>query len=596
MKIRFATIVVALSMITAGRPSAADCLLQFEALAAADKATVEVVAKGKVLMRLRDGTPTALRPRAQAVADKLNVAAMSGARPADVTVKLVDQQAQLLVTGTVIITVDAALAKSANSSVEGLARNWAANVRNILTEPYLALSPYSELLVPVGESRTVKWGGTAGKPDITRVGDDTVISVQDVTDGNRLAVWALQPGETKLSFGINDCSHTISVICRKWAAHVPSTSRLQVSGGGLRKENLSQAIQCLVHSVSGLEPGARLTIGGPVASAGGYQIDVKAEGAAYLPVIRTHAVQIQKIAAPEMTADTLLVSNVPEKVPGPAVLLREHISQRRGARLLWHHVNASTRPMRLVVRVHNPGDSTIPLHLTEGRAGPSGDELFAGHVATSRFISDLFSGTGYVSPIPGRSSAEISEVRLRPGELASGVKRMVPLGDGEFTVEVVADENVSASERLVTYSSMSASIDRRTSGYMYDGEKLVDMHHKVGDGWTFYSLGKDTDVSTTGNPLMGSYGVLHRINATAENPTEQQALIEVTMHPRGGIARGVFWIEGHMVETPMLDNQSERVIHKAIVPPRGRYSVRLFTMPQSGSHYPVLLTLRSRPG
>lgn len=595
MRNRCAAVVVAVLVLVSTGVGTCNCLLQFEAFAGADNASAQVVARGKVILRLRGGSAEGLLTRAQAIAQKMNTAAMGGARPADVTVKAADKQAQLIVAGQAIVTVDAALAKSANSSAEGLAQSWAANVKAVLADPYLTITPYPEVLVPVGESRTIRWGGTAGRPDSISVADESVVTMQDSQDGKGVVVWALQPGDTQVTVGLRDCSSVISVLCRKWAARIPPTSQLQVSGARLRKEQLPQAVECLVRSVTNLEPGAWLAIGAPVTSADGYQVNVKAEGDAYLPVMRTHMVQIQRIAAPEMTADTLLVSNVPEKVAGPAVLLREHLGHRQGARLLWHHVNASSSLMHLSVRVHNLGDRTVPLHLTEGRAGPSLDELFAGHVAASRFISDLFSGIGYVLPIPGGSSIEISEVRLRPRELASGVKRMVPLNDGELIVEVTAEETTGTSRRSVTAAPGSMYADRPTSGFAYDGEKLVDMLHTVGDGWCFYSLGKDTDMSTAGNPLMGSYGVLHRINATVENPTDRSAAIELVMHPRGGIARGVFWIEGRLVETPMLDNQTERVIHRATVPAGSRYSVRVFTIPQSGSHYPVLLTLRSRP-
>ena len=428
MRNRCAAVVVAVRVLVSTGVGTCNCLLQFEAFAGADNTSAQVVARGKVILRLRGGNAEGLLTRAQAIAQKMNTAAMSGARPTDVTVKAADQQAQLIVAGQAVVTVNAALAKSANSSAEGLAQSWAANVKAVLADPYLTITPYPEVLVPVGESRTIRWGGTAGRPDSISVADESVVTMQDSQDGKGVVVRALQPGDTQVTVGLRDCSSVISVLCRKWAARIPPTSQLQVSGARLRKEQLPQAVECLVRSVTNLEPGAWLAIGTPVTSADGYQVNVKAEGGAYLPVVRTHMVQIQRIAAPEMTADTLLVSNVPEKVAGSAVLLREHLGQRQGARLLWHHVNASSSPMHLSVRVHNLGDRAIPLHLTEGRAGPSLDELFAGHVAASRFMSDLFSGIGYVLPISPVASSRVGQWRQAYG--ATGRWRADRRGDG----------------------------------------------------------------------------------------------------------------------------------------------------------------------
>ncbi len=578
--------------VATGSAQTVNCVLQFEASRPADGLSAQVTGRGKVILRLRGSAGDRLGERAQTVADRLNQVAMAGAGPGDVVVKTSRNRARIIVAGDDILAIDAALAKRCKSSPAGLAQTWAENLKAVFKEPYLTLSPYRELLVPVGETRLLRWGGTCGKPDGGEIADGAIATSQMEVEQKVFAVWALQPGTTALVVTAQDGRHTITLVCKKWAAQIPASSQLQVSGGTLRRDSLLQAVESLVRSAARPEPNAQLNCAEPIAVSGGYQVRVEAWGDGYLPLARVHRVEVQRIPAPQLTADVLLVSNLPEKVTEPAVLLREAVAEGGSTRLLWHHVNLADRALWMAVLLHNLADSDARVHFTGAKAGPSTDEIFAGHTAATRFLSDLFSGTGYVLTIPPRTSIELSAVKLRPFELASGLARLVPLQQAQLIIEVVFKQRRAQSG---FFSSVAQNLhdNPNTSGFEFEGDRIVDLRHTVGGGWGFYSLGKGIDVNSRGRELAGSYGVLHRINAVVENPTNQPAVVEVVMRPRGGIARGTFWIDGKLVETPMLTNASEQVIYRAMVGAKSTYSVQVATVPESGSHYPILLTLRS---
>ncbi len=592
MKRVLAALALVAFLVATSSAQTAKCVLQFEASQPADGLSAQVTGRGKVILRLRGSAGDRLSERAQTVAYRLNQVAMAGAGPGDVVVKTSRNRARIIVAGEDLLAVDAALAKSCKSSPAGLAQAWAQNLKAVFNEPYLTLSPYRELLVPVGETRLLRWGGTLHKPDRGEIADEVIATSQMEAEQKVFAVWALQPGTTQLVVTAQDCQHTITLVCKKWAAQIPESSQLQVSGGSLRRDSLLQAVENLVRSATKAEPNAQLNCGEPSPVSGGYRIRVEAWGDEYLPVARMHRVEVQRIPAPELTADVLLVSNLPEKVTEPAVLLREALAEGRSTRLLWHHINLADRALWMAVLLHNLADSDAQVHFTGAKAGPSRDEIFAGHTAATRFLSDLFSGTGYVLTLPARTSIELSALKLRPFELVSGLARLAPLQQAQLMVEVVFEQRRARSG---FFSPVPQSLYNtpNTSGFEFEGERIVDLQHTVGGNWGFYSLGKGIDVNSGGRELAGSYGVLHRINAVVENPTDRSAVVELVMRPRGGVARGTFWIGGKLIETPMLTNASEQIIYRAMVGAKSTYKVQLATMPESGSHYPILLTLRT---
>ncbi len=580
-------------LLLAGPVAAESCrVLHFRAIRAPDGEAACVVANGKILMRLRGEDLDGLLSRASIVADKLNAVAAAGVSAGNVATRGSRTETRIVIREQNVISIDGVLARNCNSSHLGLAQAWAGNIKNAFAQRYITFAPHDELTVPVGETRAIRWGGAIAVVDSAKTADDKVARVEIQDAEKKLEVRALTTGTTTLTVSALDCQHTIKVDCRKWAAHVPFASELRISGSQTRTQALTRAAESLIRSAVQVEPNASLTIGEPLSVTAGYRVDVSASGETYLPVNRLHTVAISRIEAPKHQAGVVLVSNFPEKLTQPAVLLRESVVDGRTVRLLWHHINVSSAPLWMTVRIHNVGDVATPVHITEAGAGPSNDEIFAGHSAARRFLEDLFCGTGYVLTVPAGSTVELSAVKLRPRELASGVARFAPLQSTALIVEV-ACHALTEPRSFISPVPEALRGSPQLSGLQFEGRRDVELRHSVGGNWGFYRLGDGRDVNSHGQLLAGSYGVLHRVNASVENPTDRPAIVELAVGPRGGVARGSFWIAGKLVETPVLNNSSEVVIHKGTVAPGGKYQIEVATIPESGSHYPVMLTLRS---
>ena len=67
------------------------------------------------------------------------------------------------------------------------------------------------------------------------------------------------------------------------------------------------------------------------------------------------------------------------------------------------------------------------------------------------------------------------------------------------------------------------------------------------------------------------------------------------MEPAGGVARGSLLVDGRPAETPVMRNSDEAPLASYELAPGETRTVKIVTMPQAGSNYPVRLVARPIP-
>jgi hypothetical protein len=126
------------------------------------------------------------------------------------------------------------------------------------------------------------------------------------------------------------------------------------------------------------------------------------------------------------------------------------------------------------------------------------------------------------------------------------------------------------------------------------GRKVIDAVQVVGKAWAFVPIGKAPEDATLHPRLKGDYGVLHDIRVRFDNPEGAAARLEIALRSGGGAARAVVEVDGSLVETGNLDLGMEHVlITEKIAAGTKTRTVRVRMIPQSGSNYPMQLTMRS---
>ena len=134
----------------------------------------------------------------------------------------------------------------------------------------------------------------------------------------------------------------------------------------------------------------------------------------------------------------------------------------------------------------------------------------------------------------------------------------------------------------------------RLTTFRFGAKKVVELKHEIGGAWTLFSLGKEGSTNDAGTHLAGDYGVLHEIDLEVTNSQPQTGFAEMDVRASGGVMRGLFLIDDVLHVTPLLvGTQQERVL-KLEVPSGETRRVRIETIPESASNYPVHLVVHSQ--
>src|SRR5215212_7412043 len=167
--------------------------------------------------------------RAAVLAQRLSEAVEAGLLPGAVQVRRVDGQLGVFAGATPLISPTHADARSAGTTVRGLAYQWAEKLRQTLSLPPLTLSARS-LLIPAGESRAVRVGGVAAGPLELAPRDPDVATAAAVGDGRSIRVRAGRPGETVVAVEADGAIVGIRVVVKKYAGEALGPVTMDCTG------------------------------------------------------------------------------------------------------------------------------------------------------------------------------------------------------------------------------------------------------------------------------------------------------------------------------------------------------------------------------
>jgi len=231
------------------------------------------------------------------------------------------------------------------------------------------------------------------------------------------------------------------------------------------------------------------------------------------------------------------------------------------------------------------------VHVVEGEAGPSYDEIFVGHTAARTFVKRMAWQVGYVATIPPLGRAVVASHRLPRGAIASGILELAVLEGSELFARVRLLP--PAPRPLVTAGENPLQSAARPFWVFPNPRKSLTAEYTVGGNWAFVSVGREATPGTNHDErLRGNYGVLYDVTFNIVNPRDRAAQVEIGFQTAAGAARGVVLIEGQIYETRLVRANREQTLTRLRVPAGANRSVHVQIMPQSGSNYPVRLFCR----
>lgn len=556
---------------------------------------------------LRHGSTVVLRWRAtngqdpaQAlapVAERLNWSAFAGLTPADFTARAASgnggakskaTEAVILLQGNPLLRVDAKQAALGHSEPEALATLWARRIGELFEQPYVLIRQAS-VDVPFEERREVELGGRPGeKPEVSTA--DPKVARAAPGGARRLVVTGTGVGNTSVGVRAGAWDASVRAVVRKWAAQLVGPVGLQVTGSAALISWLPRMVRLAALAAARPEPGAHLALR-EAASGGPRTVVVSASGPDYFPVERVLDVQLRPRTWTPAPPTLAVLSNDPERVMTVQPLARYLMVAGQPINLMWHHVNGGSARLSIVLRLANSGADPATVHVVGAEGGPSGDEVYVGHIAMQRFFSAWRGGSGAALAVPARSVCELSRVPLATGQVVSGMSALsLVQGSGVF-VEVASVSSDAPVEELgpapanLTPSSPTRYLE-------LPGQKPTQVEHEVGRGWGFARIGRSAEDVSIHPRLRGEYGVLQDVQVVFRNPQHLRARLEIALRSGGGPARAVVDVDGTLVETGMLGEGDEQLLFKERSDAESR-TVRVRLIPQGGSNYPMTLTARS---
>jgi hypothetical protein len=518
---------------------------------------------------------------------------------------------------TPLIQVTPAEAAAHGMTARRLATLWARNLRTVLSLPPLT-APVRQVILPLGERRTVSLGGVAiGQVLAIPSNPDVVIATPQDWPRN-VVLQGLTPGVSAVRVEVEGAALTLSVRVMKRAAVLASAPTIDLTGrpvpGSLvRSVAMARFAEGLVRESGtwvrllrspatppSLAPGQATVLAFPVVVA----------GTGYLPVKTKVHVCVRNRRLPE-GGDTaaLLYSNDPERVTRPQTLYLASLTREAPSRLLYHHQNGSGGALQFRIELQNHGDELAEVHVIRGDAGPSVDTILVGHRAAVRYLKAEMQDLGEIVSVPPGRRRTILSQRLSPMWTASGLYSLRVLKGADVYVRILADEARGGREPVLLSASPihdaaplasrgSTGTSRRALALSRDvypePRKRVEASYTVGERWAFVNLGRaPISAREPERRLAGNYGVVYEISLRLENPMDEERIVRVILSPDAGDARGVFVIDGRLVEAPHVTPPAEVELAQFRLKAAERRTVSIRTIPVGGSSYPVSLVVRS---
>jgi len=532
---------------------------------------------------------------AQEVARRLNDLAEAGLKASEISLWTERRTRAIVARGERILVVDKEIAAAHHSDLDQLARAWAENLRTVFSQPYLSMK---RCVVPVGESRAAPLlGNISGRVQV-RVEAPVANAVWDDASKS-VRVSGLQEGETQLVVFDDTTVLIVPLAVMKYAASWTQMLPARVTGNPAPAEVVARAVKAAAAASMVLEPGAwgRVTPLAeglrplPQGKSAEAPVSLAATGDHYLTCRQEQQVLVRNDRLRLQSPSLLMVSNSPEKLASYGLWFEGKLQGDQAVRLLYHHVNATAGKADLVVEIWNLGDQTAHVHIVEGTGGPSYDEAWAGHRAASQFLANQAAGVGWVAPLPAGMVTPIVAQSAGKGATVSGVLELRGMSSETVSVRIYLVQH--SPERLPRPIGTYRESPLLGQWHYSEPRKELKAQYTVGRQWAFVTIGRTpTPGMVAGDELRGGYGVIYDIDLELVNPTAQEARIALVMEPAGGPARGTVLIDGRLVEAAMLRQDVEAPLSRYALAPGEVRRVRLQTMPQAGSNYPVRLVAR----
>jgi hypothetical protein len=391
------------------------------------------------------------------------------------------------------------------------------------------------------------------------------------------------------------------------AGSVADETTLRVTGNPTSADYLREAIALAVTRAATLRSGASINVPlDTIPVHGNLKIDDRAEfnvssqiaGNGYLPVNGMTHVIVENTALPSIQPARLLVSDYPERLTANGVLFTARLDRAQAQRFLYYHFNPATEPARrILLKARNASNAPATVQIIDGSAGPGTNEMEVGHLSTKRFLVREARNEGQVMTIAPGATMNLVDHPLPAANVVSAILQLRLVSGDPLDLTLVAQDALAPTDQSVDTVQLLAGGAPHARGVYPVPTFFFERTYDVD--------GADLDIPIgqlplpnlrEGEALSGDYGVEQSMNVVIVNMTRGPRAIALYANPRGGRATGTFLIDGTLVQAHALAAFSRFKIWQETINAGTFRRIRIVTMPEGGSSYPLRLTFAQDDG
>ncbi len=384
------------------------------------------------------------------------------------------------------------------------------------------------------------------------------------------------------------------------AGSVADAGSVRITGDPATAEFIREQAASAAQRLARVRPGASasasadsvaVTASLPADNVTTVNVPVIISGKSFFTVQGTTRVRVENIAEPRISPKSLLVSDFPETLTENGVLFQATLAREAPSRFLYFHYNPAGQPdRRILLKAENASSQPALVQFISATAGPELNEMQVGHLATQRFLMHLEGNEGSVVMIPGSTTVNLIDHPMPARSVLSGILQLRELEGAQLRLTLVAQDAVDPIDARTSDLTLLTSAVKHARGKYSLPEFYYETTWNTTDQYLELPIGQiPLQNLLSGAALAGDYGVLQSFVVRINNPTAVPAPIALYENPRGGRATGTFLIDRTLIQSHGVPAFSRYKVRQYVVPARGYIQVKIITMPEGGSSYPVRL-------
>jgi hypothetical protein len=443
--------------------------------------------------------------------------------------------------------------------------------------------------------------GSAISPIAATIADPSIAQISINQGAESITITGKAPGTTVVTVtDARGLRRDVPVRVGYYAGAAADRITLSLTGDPASGEFVREQVAQAVRAAASTRPGAQVVVTADdvpfhrdleqddVVS---FDVPVLIQGNQYFEVDGSTHVDVQNVAVPRISPDSLMVSDYPERLTEDGTLFTADLRYDQPSRFLYFHYNPHGQPdRRIVLRAENPSREPSIVQFISGRGGPSPNEMEVGHTATKRFLVNVVQNQGRLLTLAAGSSSDIVTQELPTGTVVCNLLQLRVLSGGNVHLTLLAQDADQNPAAATADSALLAGAHLHARGIYPIAEFHFATQWNVNDEYLELPIGQlPLPNDLRGQALSGDYGVLQSFVVNVQNPLSTPQTIAIYENPRGGRATGTYLIDGVLIQSHQVPPFSRYKVRQYVIPARGFVRVTIVTTPEAGSSLPLRL-------